>query len=236
MWLDSVITREILPDPRLGNILLRANNIRSERQPRRLPCVLYAFCANINVQNIVDKNRHQKTTHRQTASSSLIVASSFGLSNFKLRGVLSSLRSRLLCTWNQNIQIVPKNKKKAQKMRMKTWKDILPSDYWVVKDLYFPPRCLRHSPRLSSWVQRGQAGCAVRPEPDASSSAEVKCCYTTSTGSRSAIHILFGAPEIERKKKSEKAQLSEITAKKSACWWRAVSLHPLPASTWIPWC
>lgn len=126
-----------------------------------------------------------------------------------------------------NIQIVPKNKtKKAQKLRMETWLDILPSDYWVEKDLYFPPRCLRHSPRLSSWVQRGQAACAVRTQPDASSSAEVKRCYTTSTGSRSAMHILFGPPEIERKKKSEKAQLSEITAKKHGGWWWAVSLHP----------
>lgn len=237
MWLYSVITGEISPNPRLGNIPLRANNIRWERQPQWLPRVLYAFCANINVENIADKNKHQKTTHRQTSSSSLIVVSSFGLSNFKLRGVLSSLRSRLLCTWDQIIHIVPKNKqKKAQKLRMKTWVDNFPSDYWVMKDLYFPPRCLRHSPRLSSWVQRGQAGCAARPEPDASSSAEVKCCYTTSPGSRSTMHMLFGAPEKERKKESEKAQLSEITAKKSACWWRAVSLHPLPSSTWIPWC
>lgn len=49
MWVESVVTGEISPDLRLGNIPLRAKNIRSGRQLRRLLCVLYAFCANINV-------------------------------------------------------------------------------------------------------------------------------------------------------------------------------------------
>lgn len=38
--LRSVVRGEISPDPRLGNLPLRANNVRSEPQLRRLSCVL----------------------------------------------------------------------------------------------------------------------------------------------------------------------------------------------------
>lgn len=182
---------------------------------------------------MVEKNRHQKTTHRQTSSSSLIVASSFGLSNFKLRGVLSSLRSRLLCTWNQKILIVPKNKKE-QKLREWTFS-------WAITGSW--KTCI--SPRGVCVTLRGYpagfsgdklaAPCVLNQMTQVQPRWSPVIQQARAVGRRCTSY--FMPPKIERKKKSEKAQLSEITAKKSACWWRAVPLHPLPASLpEYPWC
>lgn len=171
-----------------------------------------------------------------------MVSSSFGLSDFKLRGVLSSLRSRPLCPWNKKIsRQVPKQEKKnpKQKVAHRNGGGRSPRAIPGQGESCASPRgLLRHSPRLSSWVQRGQAGCAVlnqmrRVQPRWSR------CYTTSPGCGAATHVLFGVLEIERKKE----ELGKGAARWNNCKKRALVdeglplyTPSLPLFTWIPWC
>lgn len=95
-----------------------------------------------------------------------------------------------------------------------------------------PRGLLRHSPRLSSWVQRGQAG----PQPDASGSAEVKRVLYNESRAAERRHTSYSVSSKwgERKKELGKgAARWNNCKKKSACWWRAASLHPLPASIYL---
>lgn len=128
-----------------------------------------------------------------------MVSSSFGLSNFKLRGVFCRRFGLVRCAPGTKIKYPDSSQtsKKKKKVAHRKGGGRSPRATPGQGESCASPRgLLRHSPRPSSWVQRGQAGRAVRPRPDAPSSAEVNRCYTTSPGCGAATHVLFGVLEI----------------------------------------
>lgn len=145
-----------------------------------------------------------------------MVSSSYGLSNFKLRGVffvVASVSSAVPLE-QKNIQNSSQTNKQKQKKkwRIERVADGLP-ERARRKSCASPRGLLRHSPRLSSWVQRGQAG----PQPDASGSAEVKRVLYNESRAAERRHTSYSvSSKWGERKNSEKAQLGEITAKKRA--------------------
>lgn len=169
-----------------------------------------------------------------------MVSSSYGLSNFKLRGVffvVASVSSAVPLE-QKNIQNSSQTNKQKQKKkwRIERVADGLP-ERARRKSCASPRGLLRHSPRLSSWVQRGQAG----PQPDASGSAEVKRVLYNESRAAERRHTSYSVSSKwgERKKELGKgAARWNNCKKKRALVDEGLPLYTpsLPLFTWIPWC